>query len=153
MSVHWLPEGYTSVTPYLTITNATQALDFYREAFGAEEVFRLPMGDRLGHAEIRIGGCHIMLADEFPEMQDSKRSPATLGGTSMSLMIYVPDADAAFARAVAAGAKVVRPVEDQFYGDRAGTVQDPFGHIWTFGTHVEDVPPEEIAARMAKMGG
>lgn len=150
MSVGHKPAGYFSVTPYLTVDGAAAAIDFYKAAFGAEEVMRMPMGERIGHAEIRIGDSHVMLADEFPEM--NLLGPKSRGGSSMSLMIYTEDADAMFARAVAGGAESERPVEDQFYGDRSGTLVDPFGHRWMIATHVEDVPPEEMERRMAEAG-
>lgn len=145
----WKPEGYHSVTPYLTVDDAAAAIEFYKAAFGAEEILRMPMGDRIGHAEIRIGDSHVMLADEFPDMD--KLGPNSRGGSTASLMIYVENSDAAFERAVAAGAEPVRPVADQFYGDRAGWIRDPFGHEWTLSTHIEDVPEEELGRRMSEM--
>ncbi len=150
-----IPTGFHSVTPYLRVKGAAQALEFYRKALGAEERFRMPMPDgKIGHAEIVVGDSIIMLADEFPEM--NVKGPQTLGGTSVSLMVYVADSDVAFKRAVDAGAKVLRPVVDQFYGDRSGTVLDPFGHEWTLSTHKEDVPAAEMDKRakeaFAKMG-
>ena len=149
--VNPVPAGYHSVTPYLSVKGAAKALDFYQRAFGAEVVVRMDMPDgRVGHAEIVIGDSHVMLADEMPEMADAlTKSPQTLGGSSFGLMIYLPDVDARFKRALDAGGTVKRPVQDQFYGDRTGTLQDPFGHIWTLGTHVEDVSPEEMKKRMA----
>jgi PhnB protein len=148
MPVKPIPEGYHSVTPYLIVDGAAQAIDFYRRAFGATELMRLEMpGPKLGHAEIQIGDSRIMLADEFPEMD--ARGPLALGGTPASLMIYVEDVDARFHQAIAAGAKELRPVQDQFYGDRAGTLVDPFGHKWTIATHTEDVSQEEVKKRMA----
>lgn len=145
-----IPPGYHSVTPYLIVDGAANALDFYGRAFGAKEVMRVPMpGGRLAHAEILLGDSHVMLADEFPEMDC--RGPMAYGGTPVSLMVYVPDVDALAAQAVAAGVKVVRPLADQFYGDRTVTVTDPFGHQWTLATHVEDVSPEEIERRMQAM--
>jgi PhnB protein len=147
-----IPDGYHSVTPYLIVKGAAEAIDFYGKAFGAEERFRMPMGDgRVGHAEIRIGDSVVMLADEFPEM-DAK-GPLALGGTPVGLCLYVTDSDAVYGRAVAAGAKVVRPIQDQFYGDRSGTVLDPFGHKWTITTHKEDVTPEEMERRMKAAKG
>jgi PhnB protein len=147
-----IPDGYSAVTPYLTVRDAVRAIDFYQQAFGAEELMRLVMpGGKIGHAEIRIGGAVIMLHDENPEW--GTRSPQTLGGTVGSLMLYVDDVDAAFARAVAAGATVDMPVADQFYGDRCGNVTDPFGHKWSIATHVEDVPQDEIERRAAKLFG
>lgn len=147
--VKWKEPGYHSITPYLTVHGAEAAIDFYKQAFGATEHMRLPMGDRIGHADLLIGDSHVMLSDEFPDMD--KLGPNKRGGATASLMVYVPDVDAAFARAVAAGAEVVRPVEDQFYGDRSGWVKDPFGHEWTLSTHVENVPEEEMARRMQDM--
>jgi PhnB protein len=148
-----IPEGYHSVTPYLSIKGAADALAFYARAFGAEEIYRLPMPDgRIGHAEIQIGDSRIMLADEMPEMPDVvARSPRSLNGTTIGLSIYVTDVDSQFKRAVEAGAIVKRPVKDQFYGDRSGTLEDPFGHCWTLATHVEDVSPDEIAKRAQTM--
>ena len=140
------PEGYHSVTPYLIVDDGVAAIDFYKAAFGAVELMRLPMGDRIGHAEVKIGDSHIMLASEFPDM--NALGPKARGGTPVGLMIYVPDVDAAFDRAIAAGGVVERPVSDQFYGDRAGTLVDPFGHQWTIATQIEDVPVEECQRRM-----
>lgn len=146
-----IPEGYHAVTPYLIVNNAIEAINFYHQAFGAEELFRLPMPDgKIGHAEIKIGDSQIMLAEEFPEM--GVRSPQSIGGTPVSLALYVEDADTVFDRAVFAGATAERPVQDQFYGDRCGTLLDPFGHRWTVATHKEDVTPEEMQRRMAAMG-
>ena len=144
-----IPAGYHSVTPYLAIDGAAQAIEYYKAAFGAEEVLRMPMGDRIAHAEVRIGDSHVMLADEFPDM--GHLGPKTRGGTTVSLMIYVADVDAVFARAVAAGGTASRPVENQFYGDRTGTLTDPFGHQWTIATHVEEVSIEECRRRMEAM--
>lgn len=145
----WKEDGYHSVTAYLTVDDAAAAIEFYKNAFGAEEVMRMPMGDKIGHADILIGDTHIMLSDEFPDMD--KLGPKARGGATSSLMIYVEDVDAAFDKAIAAGGTAVRPVEDQFYGDRSGWVKDPFGHEWTLSTHIEDVSPEEINRRMAEM--
>lgn len=147
MSVKPIPEGYHSVTPYIVVDDAEAALDFYKRAFGAVEVLRLPMGDRIGHAEIKIGNSHVMLADEFPEMD--KLGPKSRGGATASLMIYLEDVDSAFARALEAGATQERAVEDQFYGDRSGSLVDPFGHVWMLSTHIEDVPEDEMQRRMA----
>ena len=146
-----IPDGYHSVTPYLIVDDAAAALDFYKAAFGAEEVMRMPMGDRIGHAEIKIGNSHVMLADEFPERDI--RGPKARGGGTSSLMIYLPDVDTAFRRALDAGGKVDQGMEvkDQFYGDRAGTLVDPFGHKWTLATHVRDVPMEEMRQAMDAM--
>ena len=144
-----IPEGYQQVIPYLVVRGAPKALDFYKRAFGAKERMRLPMGDRIGHAEIQIGDCVVMLADEFPEM--GANSPETIGGTPVGLCLYVEDVDAVFKRAIAAGGKEEKPLKDQFYGDRSGTLIDPFGHKWTIATHVEDVSSEEMQRRMAAM--
>lgn len=146
MSVDPIPQGYHSVTPYLVVDGADEAIRFYTRAFGAEEVMRLPAGDKIGHAEIRIGNSMIMLSDEWPD-QDML-GPKRRGGPTGLLMIYTEDCDAMYARAVEAGAAPVRPLEDQFYGDRSGSVRDPFGHQWTIATHVEDVPEDEIQRRM-----
>jgi PhnB protein len=156
MAVRPIPEGYHTATPYLVIAGAARALDFYKKAFGAVELFRMEgPGGTVGHAEIKIGNSPIMLADEVPGM--GFRGPQALGGTPVSLLLYVEDVDARFSQAVAAGATVLRPVKDQFYGDRSGTVQDPFGHVWTVATHKEDVPPEEMKRRaeafMKQQGG
>lgn len=153
MAVKPIPEGYHSVTPYLIIKGAAAALEFYKKAFGAVELMRLEApGGKIGHAEIRIGDSPVMLADEFPEM--GAISPQTLGGAGVSLMVYVEDVDARFRQAIQAGGTEVRPVQDQFYGDRSGTLKDPFGHQWTIGTHTEDLTPEEIGQRAAAaMGG
>jgi len=144
-----IPEGYHSVTPYIIVDDASAAIDFYSRAFGAKEVFRMPMGDKIGHAEINIGDSHIMLADEFPERDI--RGLKARGGRASSLMIYVDDVDTVFKKALDAGARVDGDMEvkDQFYGDRSGSLIDPFGHKWTVATHVEDVPPEEMEQGMA----
>jgi PhnB protein len=141
-----IPEGYHSITPYLIVDDAKGAIDFYTRAFGAEEKFRLPMGERIGHAELQIGDSVVMLADEFPDM--GHLGPKSRGGPTASLMLYVPDVDAAFRKALDAGAKEQRPVEDQFWGDRMGTLTDPFGHQWSLATHVREVPPEEMQQKM-----
>ena len=142
-----IPVGYHSVTPYLMVRNAERALAYYCEAFGAEELMRFegPPGS-IAHAEVKIGDSHVMLADEQPEQ--GFVGPQTLGGAGMSLMLYVDDVDGTFARAVRAGATVRRPVADQFYGDRVGTMADPFGHVWSIATHREDVSIEEAKRRM-----
>jgi PhnB protein len=149
MSVPFQPAGYHSVTPYLIVRGAAQALAFYAQAFGAVEILRLPMGGLIGHAEIRIGDSVVMLADEM----DGYPGPEAIGGSPVSLMIYTKDVDAMFDRALAAGAKPKRPVADQFYGDRTGVLVDPYGHVWSIATHVEDVPEDEIVRRLAAMGG
>ena len=148
MSVKAIPEGYHSVTPYLFVAGAAEAIRWYENALGATEIFRLPMGDRIGHAEIRVGDSMVMLADEFPEM--NKRGPLARGGPTGSLMIYLGDVDAAYRRAIEAGATEERAPEDQFWGDRMGTLLDPFGHRWSLATHVEDVSEEEMGRRMAQ---
>ena len=148
MSVNPIPEGYHSVTPYLYVDGGDAAIRFYKEAFGATEVMRMPAGDRIMHAEIRIGDSHVMLADENPEQ--GVLSPTSRGGATSSLMIYLPDVDATFARAIAAGATAERAPTDQFWGDRMGVLKDPFGHQWSLATHTEDVSPEEIERRMAE---
>lgn len=141
-----VPEGHHTATPYLIVQGAARAIDFYRKAFGAEELMRMAdSAGRVGHAEIRIGDSRIMLADENPEI--GHRGPKSIGGTPMGLMLYVENADEMFSRAVEAGAKVIRPMQDQWYGDRSGTIEDPFGHIWTVGTHKEDLDPEELRRR------
>ncbi len=150
MSVKPIPDGYHSVTPYLIVKGAAEAIVFYQRAFGATELFRVPgPGDAVMHAEIKIGDSIIMLADEFPQMD--ALGPKTIGGSPVGLMLYLPDVDEAFHRAIAAGAKELRPLQNQFYGDRSGTVEDPFGHKWTITTHIEDVSSEEIERRMAAM--
>lgn len=144
-----IPQGYRSVTPYLFIKGAANAIDYYKRVFGATERMRMPGSNgRVMHAEIQIGDSIVMLADEHPEM--GARSPQTVGGASSSLHVYVQDVDAVAKKAVDAGAQLARPVQDQFYGDRSGTIVDPFGHIWSIATHIEDVAPEEMQKRMAK---
>lgn len=146
MPVKPVPDGYHSVTPYLIISGAAAALEFYKKAFGATELLRMDApGGKIGHAEIKIGDSPIMLADEHLDM--GYRSPQAIGGTPVNIMIYVEDVDVVFNRTIAAGAKVKQPVKDQFYGDRSGTVEDPFGHVWTIATHKEDLTPEEIGKR------
>ena len=146
------PAGYHAVTPYLLMNNAAAAMEFYKQALGATELYRLAMPDGIvAHAEMMIGDSHIMLADA--KMAALGGAPDPSGKGSVSFMIYVPNVDAAFATALAAGATELRAVADQFYGDRTGTFRDPFGHTWSLGTHIEDVSPAEMKARMAKMGG
>lgn len=151
MSVKPIPDGYHSLTPYLVVNNAADAIAFYQRAFGAELTMRLdiPGTQQVAHAELKLGSSHLMLSEENPQWNSV--SPTTLGGSPLSLMFYVPDVDSAFARALEAGAVEVMPVQNQFYGDRSGTLKDPFGHIWTLGTHVEDVGLEELGQRMAAM--
>ena len=150
--VNPIPEGYHSVTPYLIVKGAADAIEFYKKAFGATELFRMDQPDgRIGHAEIKIGDSAIMLADEFPEL--GHKSPPTLGGSPVSLLIYVEDVDAVFAQAIASGATEERPVEDKFYGDRGGSLIDPFGHIWHIATHIEDLSPEQMQERATAANG
>jgi len=145
-----IPQGYEGAIPYLCVKGAAAALDFYQKAFGATETMRMAQPDgRFGHAEIRVGQAVIMLADEFPEM--NSRSPSSLGGSPVTLHLYVEDVDAFAKRATAAGMKVLRPVENQFYGDRGGRFEDPFGHVWWIATHQEDLSKEEIRRRMASL--
>jgi PhnB protein len=148
MAAKAIPEGYHSVTPYLIVDGAAEAIRWYGEAFGAETVLTMKMGDKIGHAEIKIGDSVIMLSDEWPDY--GMLGPKARGGPTSSLMIYVEDSDAAFDQAVKAGATAERPVENQFYGDRSGTLIDPFGHRWTISTHVEDLSEEELQKRMAE---
>ena len=147
MAVKPIPDGYHTATPYLVVHDAARAIEFYQKAFGATLLMRFDApGGKVGHAEIKIGDSPIMLSDECPEF--GTKSAKTLGGTPMGLCLYVEDADKVFNQAVAAGATVLRPVQDQFYGDRSGTVTDPFGLLWTVATHKEDVSAEEIGRRM-----
>jgi PhnB protein len=141
-----IPEGYRSVNVILTVDDAAKAIDFYKQAFGATEISRLPMGDKIGHAELQIGDTRIMLNDEFPER--GNLGPAARGGTPVSLIIYTDDVDSSFRKAIDAGATQTMPVENQFWGDRMGGLTDPFGHKWSIATHVEDVPPEQFEERM-----
>ena len=153
MAVKPIPDGYPQVTPYLFVDGAQAAIDFYSSVFGATERMRMPGPDgKIGHAELQLGDSLLMVADEFPDM--GGRSPRTVGGSPVIVSVYVEDVDSVFERAVQAGATVVRPVETQFYGDRAGQFEDPFGHQWSVATHVEDVPPDEMERRVAQaMGG
>jgi len=144
-----VPAGYHAVTPYLSVRGAAEAIDFYKKALGAKELMRMPGPDgKIGHAEIRIGDSRVMLADEHPEMNFT--GPQSYGGTSVHLHVYLPNVDAQVAKALKAGAKLVRPVKDQFYGDRLGTIEDPFGHVWHLATHVEDLSKAEMKKRAAK---
>lgn len=145
-----IPDGYHTITPYLSVRGGAEAIDFYKRAFGATEVMRLDQPDgRVGHAELQIGDSRFMLADECPEMEF--RSPHTYGGTPVGLHVYVEDVDAVVERALAAGAKLLRPVQDQFYGDRSGSVADPYGHVWHVATHKEDLSLEEVRKRAAAL--
>ena len=142
-----IPDGYRSVNLILTVDDGARAIDFYKQAFGAREISRLPMGDKIGHAELEIGDTRIMLNDEFPD--HGNLGPKARGGTPVSLLIYTDDVDSAFKKAIAAGGTETMPVDDQFWGDRMGTLTDPFGHKWSIATHVEDVPPEQFEERIA----
>lgn len=147
MAVRPIPEGYSTITPYLIVSDAAKAIDFYARAFGAQELMRFAdPGGKIMHAELQIGDSRIMLADEAPQM--GYRSPLALGGSATSIMLYVNDVDQVFNRAIGAGAQTQQALKNQFYGDRSGTVIDPFGHVWTIATHVEDVSEEEMRRRM-----
>ena len=151
MSVKPIPDGYHSLTPYLIVKGGARAIDFYKQVFGAIELMRMEApGGVVGHAELKIGDSIFMLADEFPDK--GALGPETIGGTPISLMLYVENVDDVFARAIAAGATVVKPVADQFYGDRSGLFLDPCGHQWNVATHVEDVPEDEMARRSSDGG-
>jgi PhnB protein len=146
MAAKPIPEGYHTLTPYLTVDDASEAIEYYKEAFGAKERVRMDAPDgKIGHAELEIGDALVMLSDPFP--QSSTKPPKELGGTSASVFMYVENVDAVVKKAVGAGASVTMEVADQFWGDRFGTITDPFGHVWAIATHVEDVPPEEMAER------
>jgi len=152
MTVKAIPEGYNTVTPYLIIEGAAEAIEFYKKAFGAIELFRFPAPEgKIGHAEIKIGDSPIMLADAYPNM--GYKDPKSIGGSPVSLMIYIEDVDTVFNRAVAAGATVKEAVTNKFYGDRSGSLIDPFGHVWHVATHMEDVPMEEMEKRAKAAGG
>ncbi|MGE3465347.1 MAG: VOC family protein [Pyrinomonadaceae bacterium] len=145
-----IPDGYEGITPYLICKNAEAAMDFYKRAFGAEELFRIGGDGMIGHAEMKIGKAIFMLADEHPPMAVG---PETIGGSSVSLYIYVEDVDAFTEKAIAEGLEVLKPVADQFYGDRSGHFKDPFGHLWGFATHIEDLTPEELNERAQSAHG
>ncbi|HWP94299.1 MAG TPA: VOC family protein [Gammaproteobacteria bacterium] len=147
--VSFIPKGYATVTPYLIVHDGKAALEFYRQVLGAKVLMTFPMGDKLGHAELRVGDSLVMLADEFPE--SGAVSPRTVGGSPVNLMVYVKDCDKVIERAVQAGATLTQAADNKFYGDRSGTITDPFGHRWTIATHIEDVTPREIKKRMAAM--
>ena len=147
-----IPDGYPQISPYLCIDGAEEAIEFYSTVFDAKERLRLPAPEgKIGHAELQLGDSVIMLADEAPEL--GIRSPKSVGGTPVTISVYVEDVDGVFDRAVQSGAKAIRPLEDQFYGDRSGQFEDPFGHRWSVATHVEDVSPDEMAKRSAEMMG
>jgi uncharacterized glyoxalase superfamily protein PhnB len=149
MAVKPIPDGYRSLTPHLVLRDAAATMEFYKQAFGAEELARMPgPGGKIMHAEMRIGDSKFMMNDEFPEM--GARAPISIGGSPVNIHLYVPDADASFERAVAAGAKVKMPLADQFWGDRYGCVEDPSGHVWSIATHQEDLSSDQIAERAAK---
>ena len=151
-NVQPIPDGYPQVIPYLSVDGAEAAIGFYGTVFGATERMRMGApGGKIGHAELQLGDSVLMLADESPEA--GNRSPKSLGGTPVTVSVYTEDVDAVFERAVGAGAKVLRPIENQFYGDRTGMFEDPFGHRWSVATHVEDVAPDEMARRAAEMMG
>lgn len=151
-SVKPIPDGYPRVSPYLVVDGAAQAIDFYTQVLGASERMRMGGPDgKIGHAELEFGDSVVMLADEYPDM--GYVGPKAVGGTPVTIGVYVEDVDKTFDAAVKAGAKALRPVEDQFYGDRSGQIEDPFGHRWSIQTHVEDVPPDEMQKRAAAMGG
>jgi PhnB protein len=145
-----IPDGYHTATPYLIVQGAASALEFYQRAFGAREMLRFPdpTNGKIGHAEIMIGDSRIMLADEYPDM--GARSPRSIGGSPVAIMVYVDDVDAVVAQALAAGAKLQQAVEDKFYGDRTGSIEDPFGHLWHIATHKEDVSLEEVSRRVER---
>ena len=149
--VSYIPKDYNSITPYLVVRGAAQAIDYYKKVFGATEIMRMPGPDgKIGHAELKIGSSRIMLADETPSMGAGYTSADTVGGSPVSLYVYLPDVDDVVKRATTEGAKLLRPVEDQFYGDRSGFFQDPFGHLWGVATHVEDVSPKDMEERLKK---
>ena len=151
-SVKPIPDGYPQVSPYLVVDGAAQAIDFYAQVFGASERMRMGGPDgKVGHAELQVGDSVIMLADEYPDM--GYVGPKAIGGTPVTIGVYVDDVDKTFDTAIKAGAKSLRPVENQFYGDRSGQFEDPFGHRWSVASHVEDVSPEEMQKRAAAMGG
>lgn len=144
-----IPPGYHTITPYITVTDTREAIEFYKRAFGAEEIYTMPGPDgKIIHAEIKIGDSIVMISDEYPDF--GARAPVSVGCNTQSLMVYVPDVDASFERAVQAGAEPRRPVENMFWGDRYGQVTDPYGHKWQLATHVEDLTPEEIERRQAE---
>lgn len=152
MAVNPIPEGYPRMAPYLNIAGASDAIDFYCKILGATERMRMPGPDgKIGHAELDLGGSVIMLADENPDF--GNKSPQTLGGTPVSMMVYVEDVDATYEAAIAAGASEIQAVEDRFYGDRSGMFKDPWGHEWTVSSHIEDVSEEEMERRMAELPG
>jgi PhnB protein len=149
--VSYIPKDYNSITPYLIIKGASQAIDYYKKVFGATELFRMNGPDgKVGHAELKIGDSRFMVADENPNMNQGQMSAATIGASPVSLYVYLPDVDRVIERAATEGAKILKPVEDQFYGDRTGFIRDPFGHLWGVATHIEDVAPKELEERAKK---
>jgi PhnB protein len=150
--VHYIPEGYNSISPYLVVKGADRAIEYYQKVFGAKVLSRMDQPDgKVGHAELQIGDSRFMLAEENPSMGQGHRSAANIGASPVSLYLYIPDVDRIVERAVDEGAKVLKPVQDQFYGDRSGFIQDPFGHLWGLATHIEDVAPKEMKERMKHM--
>jgi PhnB protein len=151
-NVSYIPNDYNSVTPYLIVKGAAKAIDYYKKVFGATETVRMNGPDgKVGHAELQIGNSHIMLADENPSMGAGHTSADTVGGSPVSLYVYLPDVDDVVKRATTEGARLLKPVQDQFYGDRSGFIQDPFGHLWSIATHIEDVSPKDMEERMKKV--
>ena len=150
--VSYIPKDYHTVTPCLIVRGAAQAIEYYKKVFGATELVRMGGPDgKVGHAELKIGDSNIMLADENPNMGLGHTSAATIGASPVSLYVYLPDVDRVVEKAAAEGGKILKPVEDQFYGDRSGFIQDPFGHLWGIATHVEDVSPQDMKERMKKV--
>ncbi len=149
--VHYIPKGYNSISPYLVVKGAAQAIEFYKKVFGATEVVRMEQpGGKVGHAELQIGDSRVMLAEENPKMGQGHMSASGIGSSPVSLYLYIPDVDRVIERAVDNGANVLKPVQDQFYGDRSGFIQDPFGHLWGLATHIEDVAPKDMKERAQK---
>jgi len=150
--VNYIPKGYNSISPYLVVKGAAKAIEYYKKVFGAKEVVRMDQPDgKVGHAELQIGDSRIMLAEENPSMGQGHVSASGIGASPVSLYLYIPDVDRVIERAVDEGAKVLKPVQDQFYGDRTGFIQDPFGHLWGVATHIEDVAPKDLAERAKKV--
>ena len=150
--VHYIPKGYNSISPYLVIKGAAQAIEFYKKVFGATEVFRMNQPDgKVSHAELQIGDSRFMLSEENPKMGQGNVSAAGIGASPVSIYLYLPDVDRVIEKAVDAGAKVLKPVQDQFYGDRSGFIQDPFGHLWGVATHIEDVAPKDLEERAKRV--
>jgi PhnB protein len=150
--VHYIPKGYNSISPYLVVKGAAKAIEYYKKVFGAKELVRMDQPDgKVGHAELQIGDSRIMLSEENPSMGQGHISASGIGASPVSLYLYIPDVDRVIERAVDEGAKVLKPVQDQFYGDRTGFIQDPFGHLWGVATHIEDVAPKDLAERAKKV--